>query len=464
MTNQNRKPGDHENDWIPTDKQQEALQSVCYETLYGGARGGGKTDAGLAVLLYDIDNPKLRQLVIRRNFDDLSDWIDRAEQFYARNNARHVSSQREFIFPSGSKIKYGHLADDSAYNKYQGHEYQRMLIEELTHIPSERLYMQLISSCRSTVAGLEPRIFATTNPGEIGHRWVRKRFIDVAEPGQIYQDPISGRSRVFIQAKVEDNPYLMKNDPDYVLFLDSLPDGIRQQWRDGSWEDVEIKGAYFLRMVKQAETEGRITAIPYEDTLPVHTLWDLGIGEQQSGAKSGDPMAVWLFQLVHGEVRLLQFYGGEDIGSLKDWFRFLRGTFYHGNWGTFIFPHDMRIRNLTDGESREDYANKIGAEMGFKVHVNQRAGSLQDKIDATKHEFGRFWFDRRNTVEGLDAVRFYHKEWDEKNQTFKPAPKHDWSSHATSALMEYALWDAKPKKLVKKSRPMQNVNRYAQYL
>ena len=149
-------------------------------------------------------------------------------------------------FPSGAVIKCGHLKDDQAYTKYQGHEYQRMLIEELTQIPDEKRYLQLISSCRSTVEGLKARIFATTNPGGAGHFWVKSRFVDPSQPGEYFEDKSSGRLRLFIPATVDDNPALMKNDPDYVKFLDSLKQTDEQlwkAWRLGDWES--FAGQFF---------------------------------------------------------------------------------------------------------------------------------------------------------------------------------------------------------------------------
>ena len=127
--------------------------------MYGGARGGGKTDCGMAWLLRATEHPDARMLVVRRNADDLADWIDRAHKMYPY--AKIVGKPATIKFPSGAIIRTGHLKDDQAYTKYQGHEYQRVLIEELTQIPSEESYLKLISSCRSTIQGLEPRIFCT---------------------------------------------------------------------------------------------------------------------------------------------------------------------------------------------------------------------------------------------------------------------------------------------------------------
>lgn len=235
------------NDWKPNaGPQTRALQSTAFETLYGGARGGGKTDAGLVWMLKCITNPDFRGLVIRRNADDLSDWVDRASKLYLRYGATIAYKPAIIKFPSGAIIRSGHLKDEQAYTKYQGHEYHRMLIEELTQIPDEKRYLQLVASCRSTVSGLDARIFATTNPGGVGHGWVKRRFVDPAPPGQKFRDPGSGRTRVFIPAKVEDTPQLVKNDPGYIQFLEGLKTTdieLWKAWRLGDWDT--FAGQYF---------------------------------------------------------------------------------------------------------------------------------------------------------------------------------------------------------------------------
>jgi len=218
--------------------QTEALKRPEFEILYGGARGGGKTDAGLAWLLRHIDNPKYRALVIRKNADDLSDWVDRAREMYRDTGANFAYRPAEITFPSGARFRTGHLKDDASYGKYLGHEYHRMVIEELTQIPTEELYLKLISSCRSTVPELRPQVFATTNPGSLGHAWVKARFVDVAPSGKTYIDQVTGRARIFIPAKVRDNPTLVDNDPAYLSFLDGLPDQLRRAWRDGDWDII----------------------------------------------------------------------------------------------------------------------------------------------------------------------------------------------------------------------------------
>ena len=233
--------------WKPHPRQEFALQTDEYEVLFGGSRGGGKTDTGLVWLTYGIENPRYRALVIRKNADDLSDWVDRAIYFYSGMGGKIAYRPAVITFPSGAVIRTGHLKDDQAYTKYQGHEYQRMLIEELTQIPDEKRYLQLLSSCRSTVSDLKPQIFATTNPGGLGHGWVKKRFIDPSPPDTTFEDPTSGRTRIFIPAKIDDNPTLMDIDPDYVKFLDALKDSDVELWKAVAYGRLE----YLCRSVLQ---------------------------------------------------------------------------------------------------------------------------------------------------------------------------------------------------------------------
>lgn len=246
----------HQFNWRPNPGPQEFCLSIpgnCYEILYGGARGGGKTDAGLMWLtkpVAELNNrplyihPLYRALVLRRNANDLTDWMDRAERIYRLFGAilKDKNKSPFFLFPSGAKIHLGHLKDEDAYSKYQGHEYQRMLIEELTQIASELLYTKLIASCRSTVPQLRPQILGTTNPGGKGHGWVRRRFVAAGPPNTFFINPGTNRPAIYIPAKIEDNPHLMEADPDYVHQLEGLKtidEKLYRAWRSGEWDAFE---------------------------------------------------------------------------------------------------------------------------------------------------------------------------------------------------------------------------------
>lgn len=241
------------NKWKPNPGAQEfALMQPpsVFEILYGGQRGGGKTDCGMVWVghrrWFDADgndhpvfmHPRYRALVIRKNADDLSDWMERFRFMYAGTGVKIGYRPYEIRFASGAFIRTGHLKDEQAYTKYQGHEYQSVLIEELTQIPSEKRYVQLINSCRSTIPELRPQVFNTTNPGNVGHGWVKGRWIVKAPPNTVFTDN-DGINKIFIPAGIEDNPVLMRNDPAYVKRLDAIKavdEDLYKAWRLGSWD------------------------------------------------------------------------------------------------------------------------------------------------------------------------------------------------------------------------------------
>src|SRR5258708_1952284 len=221
----------------PHPKQVEALERSEFEILYGGSRGGGKTDAGIAWMVEYTYHPSYRGLVLRQNVIDLKDWIDRANQLYSKLGAIQKGNPPEFHWPSGAVIRTGHLNDDQAYTKYMGHEYQKILVEELTQIPEEKNYLRILSSCRSIHPDLPPQVFLTTNPGNRGHIWVKERFIDPALPGHSIW--AGSRARVFIQATMDDNPTLILNDPNYVANIEALKEvdyETYMAWRFGDWD------------------------------------------------------------------------------------------------------------------------------------------------------------------------------------------------------------------------------------
>lgn len=230
------------------------------EILFGGARGPGKTDTSIAILGDRFRDPRAKQLVIRKNAEDLSDFEDRASQAYKAMGAKLRRHPMTISGKGTGRILGGHLKDDDAYTKYQGHEYCRINIEELTQIPNQDSYEKLISSARSKYPHLFPQVFNTTNPGGIGMAWVKKRFVKpdttlntvvknvyvwYDEDGnrkethwQIIIDKETGIWRAYIPATIDSNPILMESDPTYVLQLEALknsnPD-LYRAWRHGDW-------------------------------------------------------------------------------------------------------------------------------------------------------------------------------------------------------------------------------------
>jgi len=413
--------------WQPQPKQAIALARVEDEILYGGARGGGKTDAGQVWLLYDKDHPKYRALVVRKNADDLRDWIDRARYMYSGVGAVIVGNPPEIRFPNGGVIRTGHLKDENAYTKYQGHEYQRELIEELSQIPREKDYLKLISSCRSSVPELKPQVFATTNPDEPGIDWIRARWNipEVPDFDKVYSNLTpEGRRLVFIPAKLEDNPLLMKSDPNYLKFLESLKRTdyeLYEAWRHGNWKGFGVEGAYYRDQTLRAEAEGRITSVPYEEMLPVHTWCDLGIG---------DSFSIGYFQIVGKEWHMIDYdeFEGESLG-----FAIKKMEEKGYKYGEHHAPHDIEVRELGTGKSRWEVAKGLGVK--YKISPKL---PVSDGINAVRMRFSTVWFDNVKCELFLKRIRRYHKEFDDKRGVFKDTAVHDVNSHAADMFRYWA--------------------------
>lgn len=185
--------------------------------------------------------------------------------------------------------------------------------------------------------------------------------------------------------------------------------------------DGAIQGSYFGKIIQEIEDNGQIKDFPIED-LKVHTVWDLGIG---------DSNAIWFVQAVGNELRVIDYYETNGEG-LAHYAKVLQDKGYL--YGDHFAPHDIQVRELGSGVSRLETAKKLGID--FKVTKNL---SVDDRIQAGRTVLRRCYFHATNCEKGLDALRNYHKEWDDKNKCFKDRPSHDWSSHGSDAFTYLAV-------------------------
>ncbi len=224
-------------------KQKEFVDSTgkADEVLYGGAAGGGKSYGQLCdALIYAMKYPGSRQLVLRRTLPELEKSLVRVSlELFPREVYRYSESKHTGSFTNGSILDFGYCDSETDVYRYQSAEYDVIRFDELTHF-TEQMYLYLMSRLRGT-KDFPRAMKSSTNPGGIGHSWVKRRFIDIGEPGKIHSK--GNGKRLFIPATVFENKALIKNDPDYVKRLKNLSEKDRRQLLDGDWDTNE--GQYF---------------------------------------------------------------------------------------------------------------------------------------------------------------------------------------------------------------------------
>lgn len=182
--------------------------------------------------------------------------------------------------------------------------------------------------------------------------------------------------------------------------------------------DAAIPGSYYGNLIRQAETDGRMTRIPYDPTIRVTTAWDLGIG---------DSTAIWFVQQVGREVRVIDYYEASGVG-LDHYVKMLGSKPYL--YDRHILPHDADQSELGTGTTRRETLYR----MGLRDTVVLPAIRVDDGINAVRMLLPRCYFDAAKCLRGLDALRQYQREWDERLMDFKQRPLHDWSSHGADGF------------------------------
>lgn len=238
--------------WRPNPGPQSwLLQCPVEDVFYGGARGGGKTDGALGDFALHAQRygAQARGILFRRTYPELEDVIRRSRELYAALGATWSASERTWHFPNGGTLRMRYLDHDSDADHYQGHAYTWMCFEEAGNWPTPEPLDKLRACLRTAVGGgVRIRLLLTGNPGGIGHFWLKKRYIDPSKPMQPFRvDLGDGMTflRVFIPAKLDDNPHLTQNDPGYRARLRLAgPGWLVKAWLDGDWTGPPVGGFF----------------------------------------------------------------------------------------------------------------------------------------------------------------------------------------------------------------------------
>lgn len=304
--------------WRAQPRQAIFMSRPEYEALYGGAAGGGKSDALVAEALRQVHIPNYRGLILRRTFPQLEALIQRSWEIYTRAypKAKYNATEHMWRFPTGARIMFGSMQRETDKYNYQGKYYDFIGFDELTHFTDSQ-YQYLMSRNRPNGAGTRIYIRATANPGGVGHAWVKARFIDPAPPmtrikalyevvqpdGKVRK---MERERIFVPSTVFDNEILLQNDPNYLATLASLPEAERDALLYGDWNTFE----------GQVFREWRDDPAHYKDRLYTHVIepfkipdhWQIWRGFDFGYAK---PFSVgWFAVDESGKIyHIREFYG-----------------------------------------------------------------------------------------------------------------------------------------------------------
>lgn len=227
----------------PTERQQAFLELDCIEGLFGGAAGGGKSDALLMAALRNVHVPGYSAILFRRTFADLAlpgALIPRSHQWLGGTTARYSDNRKTWSFPSGATLSFGYLDKPLDKYRYQSSEFQFIGFDELTQFRRDD-YTYLFSRLRKVIGINVPLLVrGATNPGGFGHLWVKERF----QLGRTYASTRHSCPRKFIASKLDDNPHLDRDE--YLKSLAELDPITRMQLLGGDW-DASSDGSKFKR-------------------------------------------------------------------------------------------------------------------------------------------------------------------------------------------------------------------------
>lgn len=235
-------------EWKPHHKQEEFLQLPfsIFEGFFGGAAGPGKTET---LMMYPIvhgfyRHPGFKGILLRRTFPDLEkEIILRSQEYFPLTGGKYNEQKKRWSWPWGAYFVFGHAEHEKDIRSYDSAEYNYVAFDELTHFTEFQYLYLTLSRCRSSDPSLPAIVRSASNPGNIGHSWVRKRFIEpYKDGGRILEETVrdlTGKEvtnkRIFIPAYATDNPTLLKNDPNYLARMEMLPEAEKRAKIYGDW-------------------------------------------------------------------------------------------------------------------------------------------------------------------------------------------------------------------------------------
>jgi phage terminase large subunit len=381
-------------------------------------RRAGKTVAALNHLILEcFKNPdkNKRYAFICPTFKQAKDIAWDTLKLYASQipHTKFNEAELRCDFPNKSRITlYGSENVDSL----RGRGLWGVVFDEYSQQPSN-IFSEIISKCLADHLGFS--IWIGTPKG-------KNAFYDLLLTAEKYPDRYfslrytiddsftneTGKTIDNLKVALENDRQLVK---DGVMGIDEF----EQEWYCSF--EAATKGAYYQEQIRRLREDGRLTNVPWISSQPVHTWWDLGVGDSTS---------IGFFQHIGQEWHLIDYYESHGEG-LQHYINVLQSKPYV--YGEHYAPHDIEVRELGTGKSRKEMAQGLG--LFFQVAPNL---PIDDGINALRSRFNTLWIDK-NCSQVIDLLAQYRKEWDEKMGQFKNKPVHDFTSHCADMLRYWAV-------------------------
>jgi phage terminase large subunit len=383
-------------------------------------RRAGKTVAAVNHLIRAaLINEKTKYAYIAPTYKQAKNIAWDALKEYSRvvPGVKYNESELRCDFPNGSRITlYGADNPDSL----RGITLWGVIFDEYSQQPSN-IWTEIISPTLSSTEGWA--VWIGTPKG-------KNAFY------RLYEDHIT--DELWYTAILRASESGILSEGELAIQRSNMTADEYEQEYECSWS-AAIKGAYYARELQTAREQGRITRVPYDESLLVHTWWDLGVG---------DNMTILFVQVAGNESRFIDCYSATGEG-FKHYAKVLKEKPYA--YGKHFAPHDIAVRVMGENaHSRLEIARSLGIRFETKREGEKETSavprlSIDDGINAARMRFNEVWIDQTRCAPFIDALTHYRKEWNDTMGDFKPTPLHDWSSHFADA---FRYWGVTPKTMV----------------
>jgi len=394
--------------------------------LFGGSRSG-KTFVYCAALIYRaLTYNKSRHGIFRQTRKDLKEsiWLDTFPKVCSLldPNFKPELNNQELVarFNNGSEIWFGYMDDKKHADNVLGKEFNTVYfneISEMAYLSYTKVLTRLSLKSYDKDGNMCPNMWwGDCNPPGKWH-WGYKTFVQKVNAKT--KEPLNNPDQYgYLLMNPQDN---IANLPeDYIDILKNLPEEERNRFLLGLWVEG-IAGGIYTKEMAEAEQQGRIGDVPFNNEFFVWTFWDIGMD---------DATAIWFVQFVGDEIHLIDYYQNNNqaathyLDVLKQ-----KEQEYGYKYNKLILPHDGRVREWTNGRSRAETLESHG----FKTEV-VKATSIADGINACKLIFNKCYFDKIKCEEGISALSNYKRKEDPIAMVYSKEPVHDWTSHGADSF------------------------------